>query len=465
MPNFRYIVVNKENRQLSGVVDAPNADVARQELKDLGFSIVSLEKSAQEEEKKHTGVVFEFAGIDAQNKNVSGTIRSESRYQAFRRLITEYELDVQYVVESDLKEKEKAAQQKEGVISLMKKYQEEVKSLTQKFHEKKIKKIDRTFEKEKALIMRQVDYVLKKVNSAVDTFGKELNPQDKQTIISYVNKILRLKNTTNLDYLKTTCKSLLEYLQNAEIFTHRKGQLDEKMRLYADSKDMIETIDKGKDFGLYEDLEDQIVRWRSEHIKGKGKVQFSDKLKDVYYSTILKIIHEGEETRTLKKELHHLNRELKQYYSIYIKAKDPTFRKEASVSIKKLREKKKKLKHDIRVTRKKERSTMHEEFGLTGFEAFIDIIRGLSGWLLFFYLIYYFTSAYLITKQLGFPGNELPSFLYLFDSGAIKYLLPVVFLLHSMSSLKIIFFKRNAFANILLVPIFLLTSLVVVFNF
>lgn len=464
MPNFRYIVVNKENRQLAGVIDAQDTDTARLELKDLGFSIVSLEKATEEKEIP-TGTVFEFVGIDAQNKNISGTICSEDRYHAFRRLITEYELDVQYIVQEDLNNEEKVKQRKEGIIPLMKQYQEEVKSLTKKFHEKKIKKIDRNFEKEKALIMRQVDFVLKKVNSAIDTFGVELNPQDKQTIIGYVNKILRLKNTTNLDYLKSTCKSLLEYLQNAEIFVHKKTQIEDKIKLYADSQEMIQTLDKGKDFGLYEDLEDQIIRWRSEHIKGKEKVPLNDKLKDVYYSTVLKLIHEGKETRLLKKQLSSLNRELKQYYSIYLKAKDPNFRKEASGSIKKLREKKKKLQHEISITRKREKSFMLEEHEFTGFEAFIDLIRGLSGWLLFFYLIYYFISTYLITKQIGFAQNELPSFLYLFQSGTIKYLLPVVFLLHTMSSLKIVFFKKNAFANILLIPIFLLTSLVVVFNF
>jgi hypothetical protein len=347
----------------------------------------------------------------------------------------------------------------------MKKYQEEVKKLTDMFHKEKIKKIDRNFEKEKALIMRQVDFVLKKVTEAIDKFGKELNPQDKQTIKEYVNKILRLKNTTNLEYLKKTCKSLLEFLQNAEIFTHRKSQIDEKVKLYADTQEMIETLDKGKDFGLYEDLEDQIMRWKSEHIKGKEKIPLADKAKDIFYSIVLRVIHESKEVRILKKELSFLNRELKQYYSIFIKAKDANYRKEASNSIKKLRARKKLIKHRIWVARKKEKKRMETEHELSAFESMIDVISGVSGWLLFFYLIFYFVAAYLTTKQIVFAENQIPSFLYLFQTGSIKYMLPIMFLLHTITRMRLVFFRKNIFANVLFIPVFFIASLVVVFNF
>ncbi|MFC1810572.1 hypothetical protein ACFLZH_03670, partial [Patescibacteria group bacterium] len=343
MPSFRYIVVNKENKQLAGVVDAQTVDLARQDLQELGFSVVSIEEQKVSEEEP--GVIFEFKGTDPINKKISGTIKSEGRYQAFKRLIAEYELDVNYVVQSNLSQKEKVKQMEEGIKELMKKYQEEVKKKTNLFHEKKLKKIDRNFEKTKALVMRQVDYVLKKVNEAVDSFAQDLSPESKLKIKDYVNKILRLKNSTNLEYLKKTCEDLLKFLQSAELFLTKKTHIEDKLKIYAESTDMIDHLEKGKDFGVHEDFEDQIIKWQSEHIKGKKKNEISlmDKIKNIYYSVIAKIIHQPEQIRGTNKELQLLNREIRQYYGAYLKAKDPTYRIESTKSIKKLRARKIKL--------------------------------------------------------------------------------------------------------------------------
>ena len=107
MPKYRYIVVNKDNQQLAGEVDAPKEETAREELQELGFSIVSLEEMVKKEGEKDTGLLFEFSGIDEHNRKVTGTIRSAERYAAFKRLITEYALDVQFVVQDNLGKAEK----------------------------------------------------------------------------------------------------------------------------------------------------------------------------------------------------------------------------------------------------------------------------------------------------------------------------------------------------------------------
>ncbi|MBD3156998.1 hypothetical protein GF369_04200 [Candidatus Peregrinibacteria bacterium] len=464
MPKFRYIVVNKENRQLSGVVDAPSLDVAQNDLKELGFSIVSIEK-AEEKKQSKEGTTFEFNGIDKQKKNITGTIVADDRYSAFKRLITEYDLDVRYIVNQDLPKKEKEKQKKEGVISLMKEYQKEVQKNTQKFHKEKIKKIDRNFEREKALVMRQVDFVLKKVSKAIDTFGDDLNPQSKQRIKDFVNKILRLKNTTNLEYLKSTCQDLLKYLQRAEIFTSKKSRLGEKLKLYTDTQEMINTIQRGKDFGIYEDLQSQIERWQSEHIKGKKKIPLGDKITNIFYTIILKFISESKDIRIIKKKISNLNRDLKQYYQIVLKSKDEEYKKAASKSIKQLRDKKKELKQTLRVLRKNEKKAMNAQGELTGLEKVISVINGLSGWLLFYYLVYYFIAELIIYKDLLYTGSDIPTLFFLFNSGLVKYILPLIFLLHVATSIKLNFFKKNAVAGIIIFPVFALASLVIVFNF
>lgn len=464
MPKFRYIVVNKENRQLSGVVNAPDVEVAQNDLKELGFSIVSIEK-AEKEKKEEKGKTFEFSGIDKRKKNITGTIVSEDRYSAFKRLITEYDLDVRYILEDGLSKKEKEKRKSQGVIDLMKKYQKEVRENTQKFHKEKIKKIDRSFDKEKALVMRQVDFVLKKVSQAIDKFADDLNPQNKQRIKDYVNKILRLKNTTNLEYLKSTCKDLLKYLQRAEIFTSKKSRINEKLGLYTDTQEMIDTIQRGKDFGLYEDLQDQLERWQSEHIKGKEKVPAGDKIKNFFYSIVLKIISEDKETRIIRKKISNLNRDLKQYLHVILKSKDPEYKKAASKSMKTLRKKKKQLKQKLRVLKQNEKNKLKAEGELNAFEKTISVINGLSGWLLFYYLVYYFASEVIINKAFIYENTDIPTLFFLFNTGMVKYIFPVVFLLHITTSIKLNFFKKNGTANLFIFPAFFLFSFLIVFNF
>jgi len=464
MPKFRYIVVNKENRQLSGVVDAPNLDTAQKDLKELGFSVISIEK-ATKKSSKETGTVFEFNGIDKQKRNITGTIISDDRYSAFKRLITEYDLDVRYIVQADLDEKEKERQKSAGIIDLMKQYQKEVQKNTQMFHKEKLKKIDRSFDRKKALVMRQVDFVLKKVSEAIDKFANDLNPQDKQRIKDYVNKILRLKNTTNLDYLKTTCQDLLKYLQRAEIFTSKKSRIGEKLRLYTQTQEMIKTIQRGKDFGIYEDLQDQLERWQSEHIKGRDKIPFNDKITNIFYSLILKFISEDKEIRILKRKINDLNRDLRQYFNVVLKSKDAEYKKAASKSIKELRAKRKKLKEKLSILRRNEKNRLKAEGQLNAFEKTISVINGLSGWLLFYYLVYYFASEVIINKELIYQNSDIPTLFFLFNTGIVKYILPLVFLLHITTSMKLNFFKKNGAANLILFPAFTLASLIIIFNF
>jgi hypothetical protein len=347
----------------------------------------------------------------------------------------------------------------------MRQYQKEVRKNTEMFHNEKLKKIDRNFDKEKALVMRQVDFVLKKVSEIIDKFAKDLNPQDKQKIKDYVNKILRLKNTTNLEYLKNTCKDLLKYLQRAEIFMSRKGGIDDKLGLYTDTQQMIETIQRGKDFGLYEDLQDQIERWQSGHINGKEKVSIVDKIKSFFYSIVLKFISEDKEIRILRKEISELNKDLRQYFSIVIKSKDQEYRQSASKSIKQLHTQKKRLKEKIGILKHNENNRLKAENELNTFEKTLSVINGLSGWLLFYYLTYYFISGLILSKDLFFTNSEIPTLFFLFNTGIVKYILPLVFLLHVTTSVKIHFFKKNAAASLILFPVFALTSFIIIFNF
>lgn len=465
MSRFKYTVVNKEGEQLSGSVTAADVEGARKKLQELGFSIVSLEQEEKISEKEADGSIFEFSGRDPRNRQIKGTIESEDRYIAFKRLIKEYDLEVEYIVQSNLTPSEKAKQKKSGVKDLLVEYQNEVRKKTDMFHKEKIKTIDRNFEKEKARVMRQVDFVMRKVNEAVDSFATELNPQDKQTIKNYVNKILRIKSSTNLEYIKNECKKLLEFLQNAEIFAHKKEGLDIKVALCKDAKTMIEKMDKNKEFEKYETLRDKISSWKEKNIDRKEKKSIFDNIISFFLSFILKSTREDKKSREIKEKIHKLNNDIKQYYSIYLKNKSPDYKKQAIESAKQLKKQKKELKKELYMLEQGSKEATKQQREKSFFEHSIEVISGITGWLLFFYLIFYFTSNYIIEKQVLFPQENIPGVFYVFQTGSIRYVLPIIFLLHVTAKSKMLFFRKNLYASLIMFPVFLIASLIIAFNF
>ena len=95
---------------------------------------------------------------------------------------------------------------------------------------------------------------------------------------------------------------------------------------------------------------------------------------------------------------------------------------------------------------------------------FMEEISTFSGWLLLFYLSYYFVGHYVTTK--GIPLN--PVLGIPFDLGTsvlFKYLLVIIFLVHIATSIKLNFFLRSQIATILLGTATIFLSLMVVFNF
>ena len=90
-------------------------------------------------------------------------------------------------------------------------------------------------------------------------------------------------------------------------------------------------------------------------------------------------------------------------------------------------------------------------------------MNAFTGWLLTFYLVYYFTSIYLNTKEIGIEG--IPATLSLYRSAFLKYFLTTLFLLHAALSIKINFFRRNDVATLVITPMFLLGSVLIVLNF
>ncbi len=91
MANFKYTVANKDGKKLSGTVEAPDEKIAREELKNLGFSILSLQETADKPKLASHLTKFVFEAYDKKSKFVTGTIPAKSKEEALTKLKSQYE--------------------------------------------------------------------------------------------------------------------------------------------------------------------------------------------------------------------------------------------------------------------------------------------------------------------------------------------------------------------------------------
>ena len=458
MPKYRYIVINQDNRQLQGTIGAPDVNSARQELNELGFSVIAIEETAPQ--GGEVVPTFEFAAIDKNQKRVVGTIQSPDRYGAYKRLIYEYEFQVEYVIDNGLPEAQKDAERKKGAFDLQTKLEEET-MLTRKKETNEEKDL-KEFEQQQDVLKAQIEFVLSKVKNMLDLYEKDMKPETKQKLRQYVEKILRIRSSTNLDYVRKSAEELLEFLQKEELFLYEDTKTKERTKMVVEAKSMMMQLRRGKTKkGL--SITDELRKWRMDNIVNNPAPSGLNKFLDIFVSFLIGANRETPEIIGIKKDIAVINDQIWQYISLYFQSPSPEFKHETKEGLKRLWAEKKRLKKLLHDTERKVVDTQRASGVITGLEKLTHEIVSFTGWLLTFYLIYYFISIYAVSKDLG--TVEIPGMFYIFRSGFLKYFLTTLFLLHGAMSVKINFFRKSEAATLIIAPTFLLSSLLIYLNF
>jgi hypothetical protein len=462
MPKYRYIAISNDNQQLNGTIGAPDEASARRELNELGFSIISINEITEEQtlNQQSSMPIFEFAGLDKNGKRVIGTIVSEDRLSAYRRLISEYSFNVEYIIDNNLDEASKAIERQKGVYDLQQQIEEE--EAKNKQRESEEEKDLREFEKEQAVLKSQIDFVLNKVREMLDEHEKNMKAETKIKIKNFVDKLIRIKTSTNLDYIRKTAEDLLTFLQNEELFQNEEAHLQARTRMLIEAKSLTMQLKKTKSktsisFG------ESLRQWRKEHIINNPKPTLSEKAINILIGLLIGFDKENEKVETARKDIITLNNQIIQYLLLYLQAPNSEYKNQAKEGLSHLLQERKKRKQLLKEHQKELKRLRHEAGELTVMEKLRDDIFSFSGWLLVFYLIYYFISIYLTTKQFGLPS--IPYVFYIFKSSFLKYFLTTLFLLHSAISIKVNFFKKSELATLIITPIFIFGSLLIIINF
>jgi hypothetical protein len=374
--------------------------------------------------------------------------------------MSEYSLQLEYVIDNNLSEEEKKQERLKGVMDLQDILNEQ-QILTQK-KETVEEKDSRDFAMKQDLLKTQINFVLTKINDILDQYGQELNAETKAKIRYYVDKIMRIKTSTNLDYIRKTAEDLLTFLQEEELFLNKQAHIKDRTKLLVEAKSMTMQLKRKKAKKGF-NLATRMRQWRQENIFDNDSPTPTDRFLNQLVGIVIGPIRESDEIIELRHQIDIVNDQLWQYFRLYTQAKTIEFKAETKDGLKRLWSERKKFKEKLKELKREFYKKQRLEGKETSMQKLARETYSFSGWLLAFYLVYYFISIYISSKNFGI--TEVPNYFFIYRSSFLKYFLSIIFLLHGSLGIKIIFLKKSDVAAYIISPIFAFASILILLNF
>lgn len=467
MPIFRYTVASKEGKKLSGSIEALNEEQARNELNALGFSILEIKAQEQSQSPSQKGISkLIFEAKNPQGQTVNGTIAAIDDYLAFKRLTQEYELTVTAIWPEEADDLTIQNAKIRGTRHMKERLEDETK---EKETTEQIK--SQEYQKRELIIHTKVEEVLKQVSSLLVDYQQYISPDQKREIDKRIDKLLRIKNSTNLDYIVMSTEDLLAFIREQEKVLKEKGFLDKRTKLQIRIKEMLSNLHQStKPKSLSEDIVGKIQKWQQHNVKKASKPPFFVNFINHILIKIKKFFETPEEIIILKEKIRTYNVQIMEYIKMYFREPAKEYKEKVRRAIKAIWISRKKTVKLLKETRKNLKEAQKREKKESGFKEFwlnlLEDITEFTGWLLAFYLIYYFVSLYLSSKNFGIISEEsIPKSLQFNKTQIFKYALVIIFLAHCAFSIKVNFFKQNKYAGIVIFPIMIFVVVLTFVNF
>lgn len=462
MPKYSYTVINQEGQKLTGTIAADTEKLAQENLSKLGFPILDITEIPEEkvEELTSESQKFEFHAVDQNGRKVVGSIGAEDKYAAFKRLITEYHFAVEFLYLSSLSPEAKEEEKKRGVVDLYGKLKVE----QQKAEAIKGVQNEVINEEEEALfISKQIDIVLEKMKGMSEDFKDIIKPEDKTAIEKRADRLSRMRTSKNLEYVKHLAEDLLLYVQNEEIFL-LKEQNDKKIQSFRlDMKKLLNQLHSDKmRVSLHQDTLNNINAWIEKHITNNEAPAMWEKVIGSILTFFVSIITDPPEIADLKEKIRVIDKQIWDYYIIYIKENTVEGRNEIKESLHGLKEKKTELKLELTNTEHKLAKEVQIVEQETVRAKVCSELTSITGWLFAIYFAIHVYYMYTSTRQL--PADIGISALRVSEARSYLITMLVLLIIHAYFQLRSIILLRRALANLILIPTCSLSILLIVFN-
>lgn len=215
VPRYSYIALNQQHQKLTGVLSAESEANAREKLHAMAFSVVSLKEEAEIDYQKNAeeGVTtFAFFFRDSKGKESKGTIDAPNRKTAFRRLVAEYNFEILSLADATIPEEKRFEEGKNGLEELAEEVEEEFgvafKKIGEKNEEQERKKSESFLERKKELV-QSVEEIVKQAKDVLEKFRDEMTGDEVHSIKMRIDNLMRMRLSNNLKYIEDLSDELL----------------------------------------------------------------------------------------------------------------------------------------------------------------------------------------------------------------------------------------------------------------
>lgn len=453
MPAYHYIALSGAGKELSGIIEAPDDAAARANLNQLGLSVISLKTIeatgvtapvAAPPEKGKT--VFEFDGIDKKGRHVVGTIVGENTVKAFGRLFDEYQLNVTYLCAVASTPEEKEAARTVGILEIRKEYEKVSGRAQERTTEEEILAAGRAERKE---LLEKVNFTMRTMEEFLKTYGQDLKTEERDAIQGYLNQLVRIKESTNLDHIRATCEKMLDHIQKQELFLHEEDRLKESAKLKVETKELLSSL---KRTGLQSEID---------IVKSAGRWQQNPLLRPFANFILRLYAAQNPEIRKLREEIKAVNHHMLSYFKMFIFGKSKTVKLEAWESIKTLREEKKRLRLKLQALKIEERKAYQAERPES---YFWDQTGSIIGWVLAFYLMTYMIAYPFTIKHFNLQSLSLPKSFYFYQTRLTTVVTLALFLAYAAVGIRNYWLRKHGGLTLLLYPLTVFGFLLMVIN-
>ncbi|MBN2087831.1 hypothetical protein JW758_05810 [Candidatus Peregrinibacteria bacterium] len=501
---FTYTALSNDNQKLTGVLEAEDQNGAQEELHKMGVSIISISEVSDAEyeeikkrettDREKSGVItYTFLAVDKSGKEINGTIDARDPYSAFKRLSSEYGFKISELYPSDASDEEKA-DLKNQLPDFDLRARDEGINIDAKQKGSDDEMLEATEQIDKKII-EEIDHFIINTKKILSDFKDKFSPPFLRQIEATLGELERIRTSNNLKHITEVCNQIYELISNPDqtsdtdsiqkdpsymqivdslqstgivrnqFSIHSKAvdlskvksvidKVLKKLKLRADEKtELIDTIKK-EDTGIRKFLNSV-----SNKFKSKNKTVKKEKPYEAKKPSLLRILFSYLSApnpvlrRARKQELIRAFSEWRGKHS-KIKEAEPT---EVSKEIKSEKTKAEVLQPDDNkleeVSEETEEITVDEETTQEDstpkwkLSALFSELDSFIGWLLFFYIIYFFLVDFSIEKDIGIPRD------FIIKTLKTPLILNItIFLLtaHLLFKLRDSFFRKNVFGSIFL---------------
>lgn len=413
MPKYLYTAINQQSKSLNGVIEADSLESAQKKLSSLKLSIVSVNEIKSEETEDGNYSKYKFEATDKENKKVIGTISSSNILNAFKKLVTEYELNV--IKLASLNANELEFQNSQSKVDAL--YQE-IQKLDSNIKNDS-SQVEYEKNKQKENFQKLIDQIIELIREIQTKYNDKLKPEALEFLQKYEIHLNKIKFSDNIENISNAALKVLNQLQKSDLY-----------------------------LGLSDNPEDE-VNLQMNTLNFISKIKTYQKREDELFSTIQKLL--SKVGIKISENRNHKNSKIFSYITLIFNSKSNQVRKNAFLELFKSI-----FGNSNQNNKTKKQSFFNNELSVTE-----KNLLNLTNWLIPILAIFYFISVFASQK---ISRVEISSILLIYNTRIIIYAIIGTIFLHSAIKLQQIFLDKKIPTTKISYPLILILYILIILN-